>query len=249
MLNNLSQVEKDKCISALSDLPPLIWMAMCKTQDQQEHWVKVKSFFTFLQSDLNGYFSGQKSTDIPQGRKEEIKLWRERYIKFYDLIYEGWDELIKYFEDNEIPLPSNPGNLLILNIKELCKQYFDMCQAKYEEWSVRKAYEDYRKSIKIREILSKELKSCNVAEKRLYNDFKRSAMPILSNPNLETICLMALRTTKSPSIRAKIKAFLCADDQVNLFYYSMISPKKKVPSFAWKDGVKLKGNSKGVYTA
>lgn len=229
---NFTQAEISTLLKITGGLPPYLWLERCETEDQRQHWIRVKSFFTFLQADLGCYFSGQS----PLEQQEGIGLWRDRFLRFYDAIYEGWAFLKDFSEKTGFELPDSPGETMAYAIEQLCRKYFEMCKNPYEEWSVREAYKGYQSRQKLKPVLAKSSERWTAKERKQYRDFIKESKEVIASPDIELICVLALRQCNDKRIRSKVSEFQKSDELLDAYLAKNLHPRNAATSFAWKKG-------------
>jgi hypothetical protein len=223
---------QEKLLKSLNGLPPLIWLDLCKSQDQVAHWRLVRE--------------GRESSF----QSESALAQRDYYLSLYGVIQQGWRYLREAAQEAGIEgLPDSPGEGLIKIIELDCAAFFAPC-LEYYEWSADGAYQLYRLGRGAREIsLDNPTKSKQLKLRKYSAKLKKMQRPYQEMLSLKNFCLAVCSTDgkRDRSLKLKIESFEKAEQHLNELIGCRL---RKAKSYHWDGkGDRLEGTFPGgVYS-
>ncbi|MBD1844012.1 hypothetical protein H6F89_11490 [Cyanobacteria bacterium FACHB-63] len=229
-------------IDRLKNLPDLVWLMDCRTDEQKEHWKDCRLMCLFIRKLLEDYFSGM-ATDLSPLPKADRTYWmlhRERWTALYNVIQHAWTDIFQAAKEDglEADFPSQPGEMLILMFRMWAAEMFAPCviglHPELGRFSPRKAYTAYsnrNKPIALPENLTLE---------NWRKRFSKTDREMMTFSVHETYCLLICgRVAKQDRLlKDKLKTFRRIEANIEQSNYAMIHPRKKVQGYQWINGYK-----------
>lgn len=158
-----SQKDQDLILICIGYLPPHYLKRYCNTDDRKQHFEDLKIHFNILLLALKSYFSDQPSLMdlVPIELYKPLVLQRDRYMKMYTMLFDGWKYIQKAAIDYQFPILNTPGEMLIQIIENECNELFLMAFPEYwtgnsyVEYSPRKDYNFNLENSHVLQLISK----------------------------------------------------------------------------------------------
>ena len=133
--------DRQSFLSVLDGLPPIVYWAQCRTDDQKEHYIAMKQGYQFLKEELQRYFGGQGSL-IPRLSDRDRDFFcalRDRYLAWYKVVQLGWvhieDELAEAGLTTRDIQAGSPGEALIRILENECAGFMQPSFLPYTRYS------------------------------------------------------------------------------------------------------------------
>lgn len=234
--------EQEIILKKLNGLPP-DYLLDKLTQDQKDHWHKVKHIFETTRTVLKAFFSGTPSPlqELPNDEKEIYGSLTDFYISLYAVIQLGWKDILDAFAQwgnkyhgEEFPFKSPGATLAAILERDAAAQFLQCKQGRFD-FRPRKLYGLHlQKKKKAKGKLSLQ------AVERYEKEAEALAKPLDSFRGLEIFCVEACHLgaekRKDKILSTKLKDLMERNnnlsDTLNRYY-------REMNGCAWQGGEKL----------
>ena len=225
-------------LEILPGCPPDFCAALCANSQQTTEFLQWKHFYTDLNHLLTCYFTGQsppKYMNLEYG--EMLHLDMSELLRFYDLIFAGW-EFLEFDREG-----LNPSAIFKDIIWRQAAHAFLQCTASWSEYSP----QGDRKDLKflndyIRSVASGKDSGIQAAKYKRYKTKKKNQEVRHDLRDVERYCWLTLKQLKKPPIYVKnaLKAYEGAIENKKQWALSRIHPRKGAIGFRIIGGVKTR---------
>jgi hypothetical protein len=229
----LSTIDKVNLLNLISELPPEEYLNEAKTFDQINHFEELKLEFYLLFNSLQKYFTGEYDEvfdTLPENKQEFYRLWRDYYLKLYNLLANCWKIIDNAAKSYEIDLPANnPGECLLRIIENDCRMMWNQCTHN-TKFSPSRNYKDINEKFKLKNDSKLLLKRY---DKHLKDTHYQGRLNDLQN---FCIAVVMKKVTKSMPEHKYLKEFKQEVGNLNLYIKNQLHPNKKLKSHQWVNG-------------
>ena len=237
----IAQQDKEAILRVLDGLPPIAYWVQCKTDDQAEHYRKLKQGYQFLKEELQRYFGGQgsKLPYLSESDRNFFGAMRDRYIAWYAVVQVGWkhveDELQSIGLTPEDIKASSPGEALIRVLENECAGFMQSAFIPYERYSPSQDRKLATMQRKIRRGTAdeKEIKRYNTQTNQ---SFSEGARFFAFTEKMIDIC--EKRSAKDKPLKQAIKTYRRALAELDREIGCQHHKSKGRKGFEWKNGEK-----------
>lgn len=230
-LANSIPPEWQGAIDRLKNLPDSGWLDECRTDEQTELWHDCRMLCAFLRKLLKDFFSGRES-DLSPMPKRDRDFWfllRDRWLKFYAAIQQGWGYLRTAAAKDGVFIYETPGEMLIALLDEWALSLFSPCiiglHPSLGGFSPRRTYTAYQQRHRRKEAV-KTLKAAD-----------REMLRFMAH---EVYCSSVLTTAakSDKSLKRAVNDFLRTEAEIEAALIAMAHPRKGLQSHQWVNGRK-----------
>lgn len=251
----LNHVEQDYLVKLVDGLPPVKNLFfITASKDQIEEYQYQKSRWQLLKKGLKCFFSGgawkkKLRNELKIEPPELLLLDIDRWLKFYDLLSYGWEEVEHIFQHSSIHLPlKSPGEALTFILEQLSIYHCSESLLPYYSFSPSTFEKDYRVW---KRIVKKNNSNTNLStseEKTL----KKLVKKFESNPRKDfmqgeyfrQLCIDIFSKSKDRRTKSKLKSYLTIQSNFEA-ENQKLSRKHSSKGYAWTKGKKLIGKNGG----
>lgn len=243
---------QNQTLAVLDGLPPIGYLANCRTEDQWIHICKLRELYSALATEFKAYFAGEENTldKVPDKDQEFYGLLRDRYLTFYQVIRHCWPQILAAMQEsgiepNDIPANS-PGEALIRAIENDCAAFASPAFEAYFRWTPTKARELARQDRELSEAsargyinerdLAKYHRSLKETRKAFaeYMDFFESCIAVAEQVK-----------TRNPNLQRALRDYKQVKRELDSNVQGRIHPRKKIKGHEWLRGEKTTMARKG----
>lgn len=257
MINESELTTRDRAqlLSTINGLPPLQYLLLCRTDDQESHWLCMQKNYKALASSFAAFFGGQSDEvleSLNSKEKEFLFLLRDWYLGFYTAIQGSWQEIKQAFDAKGYSLsdiPANsPGEALIRVIENDCAAFFATSQQKYMRWTP----DETRKIAKLERELS-EMESRGEITSPLYKTKQRAYQALVNKGtwlnsyiSFRECCLtVCAKSKKGSATHRHLVAYGRIEAELDKRLQAELHSRKGRKGFEWANGTLRQMGSEG----
>ena len=252
----INQTEQQLMLKTLLEIPPEALKDYCDRQLIKEHWFDCKLFFELLNESLTNYFSGQqwKAIDIHKRLYELVELWRNYYVRLYDLIYNCWQPIKGKLNRLGVSFDS-PGQLVSEILRIHSYEFFVRVLPEfttgnlYKEFSPRKYNKLVRKYQKLKQketLKIAEQKQLQILEKTRKNELEE--VKIMNAIVGLIVNIASSQPKKNCLVHDSLSSFVRANQMLSKFRLKATHPREKLQGWAIsKERMKKSDRRGGIF--
>lgn len=256
MINeDLTPRDRAQLLSTINGLPPLQYLLLCRTDDQESHWLFMQKNYKALSSSFTAFFSGQ-SDEVLQSlnskEKEFLFLLRDWYLGFYTVIQGSWQEIKQEFDAKGYSLsgiPANsPGEALIRVIENDCAAFFALCQQSHARWTPDESRKITKLERELQEMVNRGETNSSLyrTKERNYLDLVQKGTWLSPYISFRECCLEVCgKAKKGSATHRHLVAYRRIEAEIDKRLQSELHPRKGRKGFAWFEGNLSQMGSKG----
>ncbi|MEL6776506.1 MAG: hypothetical protein AAFO06_04555 [Cyanobacteria bacterium J06597_16] len=257
------ETEQDAALTKLWGLPPNEWREDCNTTGRLKHWQLTKEHCIQLHAEMKAFFGGQESTieHLPEDLKEFVRLRRKDYMALYSLLFQGWREIKKAIDRDQLDIfepPQTPGEMLIKIIELEAAGFFLQAFPElitgnaHSDFSPRKTYlmrsegRNIQKALALGKLTSKQRKILDKHKEHLGRSLKDnwgSSMRVYC----VMACVKAVKGKRDP-INRELIDYKRANSDLWEYLYSGAHPSKPAKGWSWVNGELMEGHARNERT-
>jgi hypothetical protein len=215
----LTEKQKAELIQTFDNLPSNDYLSALLSREEIEKFKIHKKYFLTLKQALSNYFNGKL---LLEGMEEiifespvaqelfELRLFE--YIDLYNMIFLGWDDILKTFKGTVLPGKS-PGDVFTYILENEARQNFKDNKKLLDAQTLYRAWNVYKKCLNPNsENRQQELKKLE----QLISRLKRQSKKLRGETNIEEhqifvgLCVEACLKSKNKQVKNKAIGYLAA---------------------------------------
>jgi hypothetical protein len=239
--NRIDDLTKRQLLHLLWALPPGEYLAYCDTNDQQAHFFSLKKSYFALGMSLDSFWSGQQLQPIEGVDMAFLKLLRTWYLRYYELILDGWSAIKAEFVRRGVdldPYAKSPGEAFIRTLEDECAAMFSSCVASHHQWSPRQDREWKQLETKIAMATDPEKKQ---ALQKKFDAIERQRIePLKIYSSFKPLSIYICReaSKKDRTLKPQLRSYELASSELDAYVQSSIHPRKARRGHTWGKGIK-----------